>query len=192
MTTHADLPNTDRTVPGSLVAYESMFGNSHLIAEAIASGLGARVLSIHSVDSAQAAATPLLVMGGPTHVHGLSRPATRTEARRRAEQSAATVTLDVEARGDGLREWLDQLVKGPQFFAAFDTRVDVPELFSGSAATKVVRRLEHLHSRELLPAESFLVDKANRLVDGELDRASAWGLALLTAYKKADTTDDGE
>ncbi len=63
-------------------------------------------------------------------------------------------------------------------FAAFDTRVDMPRIFTGSAATAISTRLRKRGLRELVRPESFLVDKDSRLLAGELERAHAWGAAL--------------
>ncbi len=61
----------------AVVVYESMFGNTHEVAERIASGLAARYeVTVLPVGEAIAQILPdidLLVVGAPTHVHGLSR-----------------------------------------------------------------------------------------------------------------------
>src|SRR5215467_1444554 len=60
------------------VIFESMFGNSELVARAVADGLRSRA-EVEVVDDAthDLNGVDLLVLGGPTHVHGLSRAATR-------------------------------------------------------------------------------------------------------------------
>jgi hypothetical protein len=67
-----------------LVVYESMFGNTELIAHAIADGLSVGA----NVEAAEVNAAPksvcdvdLLVVGGPTHAFNMSRPSTRSDAR---------------------------------------------------------------------------------------------------------------
>jgi hypothetical protein len=86
--------------------------------------------------------------------------------------------LDDAARGPGLRDWLDGLEQGHGRAAAFDTRVDVPAAFSGRASRGIAKRLRR-HGYDLAVApESFLVDKQNRLLPGEADRATAWAAAL--------------
>ena len=74
----------------ALVVYESMFGNTQTIADAIAGGLAQR-MRVDAVEVGSAPATldddvTLLVVGGPTHAFGMSRPRTR--------QDAATQTPD--------------------------------------------------------------------------------------------------
>src|SRR5262245_63447416 len=90
----------------TLVIYESMFGNTQRVAEAIAEGLRDR----GPVELREVAAAPreidtdvdLVVIGGPTHVHGLSRPRTRSDA---AHQATGTLV----STGPGVREWLASL-----------------------------------------------------------------------------------
>ena len=70
----------------AVVVYESMYGNTRAVAEAIGEGMR----TIHDVvvvpvgkagpdvlDGAQ-----ILVVGGPTHVHGMSRPRSRADGPR--------------------------------------------------------------------------------------------------------------
>lgn len=76
----------------AMVVYESMFGNTQLIADAIAEGLSSRA-EVERTAVGDAATTigddvALLVVGGPTHAFGMSRSATRQSA---AEQGARGV-----------------------------------------------------------------------------------------------------
>jgi hypothetical protein len=165
----------------ALVVYESMFGNTHLVAEAVGAGLGEGFdVTVVPVSAATADAldgVALLVVGGPTHVHGMSSTRSRADAVRRAGSGAGLV-LDPDAVGEGLRDWFDTLAPAPgTAAAAFDTRVDGPALLTGSASHGVARRLRR-HGYEVLGSESFLVDKTTHLVPGEIARAQAWGEAL--------------
>ena len=62
-----------------VVVYESMYGNTHLIADAIGKGFGQAVSAEIVVVPVGEAASDLLdsadliVVGGPTHAHGMSR-----------------------------------------------------------------------------------------------------------------------
>jgi flavodoxin len=93
----------------ALVVYESMFGNTRDIAVAIAAGIAAGM----PVETIEVAAAPtsipddvdLLVVGGPTHAHGMTKPESRADSARRAGDRLVS-------RGDGIREWL-QAVRGP-------------------------------------------------------------------------------
>jgi flavodoxin len=62
----------------ALVVYESMYGNTHRIAEAIARGLrsayAVQVISVTGARYEHVGRYDLIVAGGPTHAHGMSRP----------------------------------------------------------------------------------------------------------------------
>jgi len=165
----------------AVVVYESMFGNTHQVAEHIADGLrgsyDVEVLSVGEAIGTILHDVELLVVGGPTHVHGMSRPTSRHSA---SEQAAGDDELDLEpdADGPGLREWFDALPRGGGRAAAFDTRVDAAAMVTGRASKGIAKRLRR-HGFDLDDdPQSFLVDKENRLVDGEIERASAWGRQL--------------
>ncbi|AUI64561.1 hypothetical protein B1H26_23740 [Amycolatopsis sp. BJA-103] len=70
----------------AMVVYESMFGNTEQVAKAVAEGLSpyAEVDVVNVDDVGSVAEAGLLVVGGPTHVHGMSWPSSRTEAGRQA------------------------------------------------------------------------------------------------------------
>jgi hypothetical protein len=171
-----------------LVIYESMFGNTHTIAEEIAHGMrcasmvSVAVVPVDHPAAAQVEGADLLVVGGPTHAHGLSWPRTRVAAAAEAARPDAEVTLDADAEGAGLRTWfhdLDRTIGTPA--AAFDTRFAGPSIVTGSAAHAISRRLRNHGFTEIAPCESFLVDKHNQLLDGELQRAHEWGASLARA-----------
>jgi hypothetical protein len=173
-------------VARAIVIYESMFGNTRKVAEAIADGMrGSVPVIVIPVPDAPEALTEydVLVLGAPTHAHGLSRPATRTEARRWADDTARHLTLEPDAEGIGVREWLDTCGELPPRFAAFDTRADMTELFTGSAASRIEKRLIGAGSRRFLQKQSFLVDRDSVLEAGQLERATAWGRTLATELK---------
>jgi hypothetical protein len=133
----------------ALVVYESMYGNTRTIAEAIGSGLGAHadVVPVREAAPDQLAIVELLVVGGPTHVRGLSQPATRQAARDAAGKPGSTLTLESDAGEFGLREWFASLGSLSCQAAAFDTRVDMPAIFAGRASVGIARLLRsHGHS----------------------------------------------
>ncbi len=170
----------------AVVVYESMFGNTHEVAEHVAEGLRdgfeVELLAVGEAIGTILHDVELLVVGGPTHVHGLSRPTSRRSA---SQQAADDDDLDLEpdAEGPGLREWFDGLPRHTGRSAAFDTRVDASAMLTGRASKGIAKRLDK-HGYDLVcPPESFLVDKENHLVDGEAERAVGWGrhLASVTA-----------
>jgi len=162
----------------ALIVYESMFGNTEIIAHAIAEGLG----EVAEVTVAEARLIPsatgydLVIAGGPTHAFGLSRPGTRQEAVKQGSTRSA---------GVGLREYLDvsPALTGVAA-AAFDTKIN-KSWVPGSAAQRAHRRLRRLGCRMTADPESFRVtDTAGPLVAGEAERARRWaaklGAAMLT------------
>ena len=168
-----------------LVVYESMYGNTHEVAESIATGLRsgteAAVVPVAEATPELLRDADVLVVGGPTHVHGMARAATRKSAAEAADKAGSGLTLEPGAGPDdpGLREWLPTLHAGPgQAAAAFDTRMTGPVVFTGRASSKIAKRLRQDGYRMVADPASFLVDRQNRLVDGELDRAREWGEQL--------------
>lgn len=159
------------------VVYESMFGNTARIARAIGAGLAERgvvvtIGNVDAVDPDEIAVADLLIVGGPTHAHGLSRDSTRQTALDDEHNSFEEPTT-----GPGLRGWMDTLPDGAgRAAAAFDTRIGgAPAWLTGSAATHVAKRLEARGYRLAIEPGSFLVTRRNELVDGEVERAATWG-----------------
>ncbi len=174
----------------ALVVYESMFGNTRAIAHAVAKGLERWI----ATDVTEVGAAPtsidekiaMLIVGGPTHAFGLSRESTRRDAANRT-------TNVLVSSSDGVREWLGTVVctRDGVPAAAFDTRLNKPWL-PGSAARAAHKRLRRQGYRMLTSPESFLVaDTAGPLVDGELDRAEAWGEQLGAAWAREARTTTG-
>jgi hypothetical protein len=159
----------------ALVVYESSFGNTAAIGGAIAASLRAEGLeveagSVEKVRAIDTGAVDLLIAGGPTHMHGMSRPSTR-----KAGANDKKNTFDEPTVTTGLREWLADMPAGASRpAAAFDTRFDKSTVVTGSAAKGIARRLAGRDFRLLLDPESFFVTNENRLVDGELEHAAAW------------------
>jgi hypothetical protein len=166
---------TEGATMRALVVFESMFGNTEVIARAIAAGIGEH-LDVTVVEVGAAATeipddVGLLVVGGPTHAFGMSRPSTR-------EDAAKQVTCDgLVSRGRGLREWLEDLEPSAALPAAtFDTHID--KRFPGSAAHAARRRLKAL-GYDVKAAESFhVLGTTGPLVNDEAVRARDWGARL--------------
>ncbi|SRR5579875_36470 len=166
----------------AVVIYESMFGNTRKIAEAIGEGLRERldvdVLGVGEAGEDVVARADLLVVGGPTHAHGMSRAATRRGAAQTAGKAGSGVRLEPGAAGSGLRAWMSGLGRHDAKAAAFDTRMRGPAILTGRASQGVGRKLRD-HGFDLVTEpESFLVDRQNRLLPDEAARARAWGARL--------------
>ena len=172
----------------AVIVYESMYGNTHLIADAIAAGLGDNEVAVVPVEHATdelVAGADLLVVGGPTHAHGMTRASTRQAAVDAAHKPKSEIALDPDAEGEGLREWFEQLGAVAGTAAAFDTRADAPAAFTGRASKGIAKRLRHHGLVLLAEPESFLVIRDNHLEPHEEERARTWGAVLADAMNTA-------
>ena len=128
-----------------VVVYESMFGNTHAIADAIAKGIAddndVVVVPVGRAGPDLIGDSDLVIAGGPTHVHGMSRASTRQGAVEKARKPGAGLTLEAGADGPGLREWFESLGHASVAAAAFDTRVGGPVALTGRASVGISRQL---------------------------------------------------
>jgi Flavodoxin domain len=157
----------------SVVIYESMWGNTAAIAQTIARQLDlfgdVLLVSVLEASSRVVEGADLIVVGGPTHVHGMSRASSRLS-------TAETETIPGAATGPGVREWLHDLPDGDRMWAAaFDTRIDKPRWLVGAASVGIAKRLRKRGYKMIVAPESFLVtDSEGPLKFGEIERADAW------------------
>ena len=179
------------------VIYESLYGNTERVAQAVARGLAGRsdvVVDVVEVSAADGSldGIDLLVVGGPIHAWGMSRASTRDSAR----QDAQRLGLAVVSREGGIRDWLDRLVGAPPGLqaATFDTAIRLSRWFpTGSAARPAAKRLARLDIPAVAAAEHFYVEaKEGPLCEGELERAEAWGAGLADACLVAGGQGGGE
>ena len=156
-----------------LVVYESLFGNTARIAQAIADGMRKHLdVELHSVAEGKLPeGADLVVMGGPTHAFSMSRASTREDAVKQGANGDSTI---------GLREWLDELPEGNDtLFAAFDTRVEMVRRLPGSAAKAAAKVARKRGYQPVTRPESFYVQNTpGPLLDGEMQRAEVWGTQL--------------
>jgi flavodoxin I len=153
-----------------LVMHDSVHGNTEQTARAVASGLGkgfsVRVVKAGNITEEDLRGMDLLVVGGPTHRHRMSR-----------RLAAVFASMPRKA------------LHGVQV-AAFDTRYRMPAWLSGSAAADIARRLRKLRGQLILPPQSFFVTRdippkgskrrheLERMEPGELKRAGLWGAEI--------------
>ncbi len=154
-----------------VVVYESMYGNTHVVADAIGRGLGSAdtvtVVPVAEAGPERLDDADLVVVGGPTHMFGMSRPGSQRMAAEAAQKPGSGVALDPAATGRGLREWFDALGPTDAQAAAFDTRFRRPALLTGRASKPIARRLR-THGFDLVAKpESFFVTTDNQLLPGE-------------------------
>ena len=163
----------------ALVVYESMFGNTERVAAAVARGLrregvDADLVEVGSAPTALPGDLDLLVVGAPTHAFSLSRRSTRADAVRQGAPA--------ERAKLGLREWLGSVRFDPArspVVAAFDTRIAKVRWLPKAAGPTAVR-LAHKHGLAVVdrPVAFVVADLQGPLVDGEVERAVAWGRQL--------------
>jgi flavodoxin len=155
------------------VVYESLFGNTAMVARAVADGLRKHLdVELHSVAAGMPPeGTDLLVIGGPTHAFSMSRATTRQDAVNQGATGDPTI---------GLREWMNELPEGNDtLFAAFDTRVEMVRRLPGSAAKAAAKVARKRGYQSLTRPESFYVqDTPGPLLEGEVKRAEVWGTQL--------------
>jgi hypothetical protein len=163
----------------ALVTYESIYGNTRSIAEAIAEGLRpVGVVEVKPVHEADDAGVDLLVVGGPTHMHGMTSSLSRRMAVKAGEEDGVEVEPGA-GEEQGLRQWLGKRSGQGRMAAAFDTRADASPRLTGAASRGISRRLQRGGYNLVADPESFLVeDSEGPLAAGELERARAWGARL--------------
>jgi len=143
----------------SLVVYDSKFGNTKKLAEAIADGLrcvgSVRLLGLDKLPAKDVGTVDLLVIGGPTQAHGMT------------------------AR---IRQFVDLLETRSatgMVAATFDTRFRMPAALSGSAARLIARKLRQAGIRVFTRPQSFFVSRSvPELEQGEAERAAEWAKDL--------------
>jgi hypothetical protein len=169
----------------AIIVYESMFGNTHAVAEDIADGLRSRfdvtVVPVKEAADQLVATAELLVCGGPTHAHGLSGDVTRHAAVEMADSEGSGLDIEGDAAGPGLRDWFHGFESRHVGAAAFDTRFEGDAAWSGRASLGIAQRLRRHGFVVIVAPESFLVDEHNHLLAGEAERARKWGAALADA-----------
>src|SRR5215203_1123476 len=144
----------------ALVLYDSQYGDTERIAQAIADTLGefgeVRAVRLDPAQSVELQGLDVFIVGSPTQGW---RPTPTI-------QSFLEGTSSEEFRGLG--------------GACFDTRFRLPRFMTGSAAKVMARTLQQKGVSLLLPPESFFVKGTQGpLLDGELDRAAVWARMLI-------------
>jgi flavodoxin I len=135
----------------ALIVYDSTYGNTEKIAQAIGKGISGQALRVSEVNQADLKGFDLLIIGSPTHggfptegIYGLLK---------------ASLALS----GIGV--------------AAFDTRTKTTVF--GYAAPKIARSLQRSGGNLLAPPEGFTVlGMHGPLQEGELERATDWAKGI--------------
>lgn len=146
---------------GSLVVYDSAFGNTAKIAEAIADTINCKAIMVNELKPDTLNGVELLVIGTPTQGGMATKP---------------------------IQEFMNSLDDKNMKVAVFDTRFDINghnlalKLLMktiGFAAPKMAKQLESRGFTVLDNPMGFIVtDKKGPLGDGELEKAMNWAKSL--------------
>jgi hypothetical protein len=156
-----------------LVVYESHYGNTAAVAEAIAAGLGgtSRAVTTDEATESVVAAADVLVVGAPVNGFRLASDKMRAG---HLDDPKAPRRADVTHRS--MRTWLAELPFGRGPAAAFETRI----WWSPRGATGDIERgLQNAGYTVDVKAGRFVVEGTyGPLREGELERARTWGAHL--------------
>jgi hypothetical protein len=159
----------------AVVVYESHWGNTAAVAQAIADGLGqqARALPTDEAIGPAIADADLIVAGAPVMAFRL--PTEKILENMANDASEPPPDLSHPS----MRSWLERLPKGKGRGAAFETRV----WWSPGGATGAIERgLKTAGYRRLASGRKFVVSGGHGpLREGELEAARAWGAELAQA-----------
>lgn len=161
------------------IVVESMYGNTRKVADVVADGLRERMpVEVVDVNDAHLVVpddVTLVVVAGPTHMLGMSRPRTRHEAKK---------AVAYDEGGTGIRDWLEVAsMRSGLPAAAFDTKVD--RLTAGSAANAASRRLRRLGCTVIAKPRSFFVEGTEGpLLSGEVEHARQYASELISDLER--------
>lgn len=149
----------------TLVIYDSQFGNTRKVAEAIgkALGPGATVAHINEMKIAALAAAELLVVGTPTHGGRPSQPMQQflNNIAPDGLKDVRAATFDTGIPADGQKAFMRFIVK-----------------FFGYASKRLAKILKSKGANIIAAETFFVLGKEGPMKDGELDRAKEWGRGL--------------
>ena len=155
----------------TLIVYDSVFGNTEKIAQAISNSLGSKekveTLRVSDVKPEQLIGLELMIVGSPTRVFKPTKAIMYFLNRRIPLNSLKGVKV-----------------------AAFDTRISTTDVNSrllnilvklfGYAAKPIAYKLEKKGGSLIIPPEGFFViDSEGPLKDGELERAVDWAKIIM-------------
>jgi flavodoxin I len=156
----------------ALIIYDSFFGNTEQIAQAIGNALGSQedleILRVSNVKPEQLTGLKLLIVGSPTRAF-------------RPTPAINRLLGGIPKHG----------LKGVKV-AAFDTRISMNDIDSrilpplvkvfGYAAKPIADRLKKKGGELAIPPEGFFVEGSEGpLKEGELERAADWAKQIIAA-----------
>jgi len=151
----------------ALIIYDSTFGNTEHIAQAIAQKLrehsSVQLVTVEEAGRLDLKETHLLLLGCPTQYYNLT-PA--------------------------VRAFLENIPRGTLqgvMAAAFDTRYRMSIWLSGTAAWDIAWHLQEAGASLILPPKSFFVAGIRGPLDeGEPERGMQWATTLLERFEEAE------
>lgn len=148
----------------TLVIFDSNFGNTQKIAEAIAKEFETQAVHVSKVSIDELGGFNLVIAGSP--INGW-RPS--------------------EKMGRFLKNLGSGQLKGIRA-AAFDTRVKL--FIHGDAAKKISKALENAGAKIIIEPQAFFVKgREGPLLDGEIEKASQWAKSIRTKYENLSEAD---
>ena len=151
----------------TLVVYFSKFGNTQIVAEAIAgraeSKSSVRMISSEKLTASELHEVDLVVMGSPTHKMNLPKAV------------------------QPVFEKLPKRILRGTPVAAFDTSYKMSAILSRfTAAKKLTKKLRKLGGKRIVPPETFHVkEREGPLYEGEIERAQAWAALLMEQMQES-------
>lgn len=143
-----------------LVIYDSQFGNTEKIAQAIGRSISAKVIQVASLNASDLKNIDQLVIGSPTQ-GGRATPAVQkfiSDISPKTLVNTEVAVFDTRFREKDLNFALRLLVKT-----------------IGYAASKMANILKSKGAKLFVPPEGFIVkNKEGPLASGELERAGKW------------------
>ncbi|MCJ7695599.1 MAG: flavodoxin family protein [Anaerolineaceae bacterium] len=151
----------------TLVIYDSFFGNTEKIAQAIGQSLETEIIKVQNFKPEHLEDLEILIVGSPTR--------------------AFSPSPEIKSFLKALKR--DSL-KGVKV-AAFDTRISLPDVNSkfltfmvklfGYADKPIIKALVKKGGESAVPSEGFFVKESEGpLANGELERAVNWAKGILT------------
>ena len=148
-----------------LIVYDSVFGNTEQVAQAIGNALGSQedveILRVSNVKPEQLTGLELLIVGSPTH-GGRPTPVIQDFLNRVSEPAIRGINV-----------------------AAFDTRLSTRLVgIFGYAAGRIAGSLKRKGGTLIASPEGFFVKgKEGPLKEGELERAASWAKVIVKSKK---------
>jgi len=151
----------------ALIVYDSTYGNTEKIAEAIGSAINGsvKVLRAGEARPSELKSIDILIVGSPTQGFRATKP----------------VQNFIESIPAGSLKGINM--------AAFDTRMPESDVgrglrfimkMGGYAAPRIVQALRKKGGNLAVPAQGFFVkDKEGPLTEGELERAASWAKEIV-------------